>query len=351
MTYKSFVIKVMTILLVCVIGAASFVYIMDPMWTFGQAHRYNDVQTVIDERQQKTNAITFQPFEKDTLLIGSSRSTYINQNDFEGMDVYNFAVSNMSVREYNSFIEYAKQERGKEFERIIIGLDFFKTSVDQSAAPRSLAQYEKKIDERFYRFKNLLSWDLLKYSYENFKMSKANTVKEERNYNGNNVAEAMKIDPEKTKQQTDAKIEKFKEVFYGKTYKYNPDYASYLAELKKNNPNTEFIVFTTPISTPLFQALIESNRLPDYERWLGDVVSVFGGVHNFMYPNTVTNEISNYFDGHHFYPEVGTLIAKELSGKEKDVPADFGEYVTAGELKQHLATIHTKAEKLVAVKK
>jgi hypothetical protein len=349
MSYKSFTWSVLSILLVCVLTSASFIYFMDPMWTFGHAHKYNDVQTVIDERQQKTNAIHYQPFDYDTLLLGSSRSTYINQNDFTGMKVFNFAVSNMSIREYNSFIEFAKKERGKEFDRIIIGLDFFKTSIDQSNAPRSLNQYVKKINEPFYRYKNLLSWDLLKYSYENFKMSKANKVLEERNYNGKNVAFARVIDPEKTKKQTEAKIKKFRTVFYGKTYRYNPEYKNILMELKNNNPNTEFIVFTTPISTPLFEALVQENRLDDYERWLKDIVSVFGGVYNFMYPNSVTNDISNYFDGHHFYPPVGTLIAKSISSERAEIPKDFGVYVSNQNLDVHLAEVHKKINKIIAL--
>ncbi|RFU68317.1 hypothetical protein D0469_12450 [Peribacillus saganii] len=347
MSHKSFVITVMSIVLACVLSSASFIYFIDPMWTFGHANAYNDVQTVVDERQQKTNTIHFQPFEYDTLLIGSSRSTYINQHDFSGMNVYNFSASNLSVREYNPFIEYAKKRRGKEFDRVILGIDFFKTSRDQSTTTLSLDRYITKSNERFYRYKNLLSWDLLEYSYQNYKMSRDNTVLEERNYNRENAASARKISPEKVKQQTEGKIEKFREMFYGKTYAYNPQYKNILMQLKKNNPNTEFIIFTTPISTPLFKELVAQNRLPAYERWLTDVTDVFGGVHNFMYPNTVTNDINNYFDGHHFYPETGTLIAHRLSGETGDVPKDFGMYVTKEQLPAHLQMIRKKAAELV----
>ncbi|WP_042350675.1 hypothetical protein [Bacillus massiliigorillae] len=347
MTYKSFIFKVLSIVFVVVISGASFIYYIDPLWLFGSSNEYNDVQTVIDERQQKTNFITYQPFDYDTLLIGSSRTTYINQHDFKDMNVYNFAVSNMSVREYNSFIEFAKERRGKEFDTIIIGLDFFKTSLDQSAAPRSLDSYKVKLNERFYRTKSLLSFDSLDYAYTNFKQSRKNEVVEERNYNRENVAVAKKIDSKTIATQTKEKIKKFKDVFYGKTYQYNPDYAIYMQELINNNPNTKFIVFTTPISTQLFEALVEEGRLSDYDRWLKDVTTVFGEVTNFMYPNSVTNDITNYFDGHHFYPPVGTLIAQSLSNDSKaNIPADFGVKVTAQNIEEHLAMVHQKAEQL-----
>ncbi|WP_050616484.1 hypothetical protein [Bacillus testis] len=350
MNYKHFVFKVLLIVIVVLTATSSFIYLIDPLWMFSSSNRFNQVQTVIDEREQKTIAIKYQPFPYDSLLLGSSRSTYINQHDFKGMDVYNFSVSNMSVREYNSFLEYAKERRGKEFKNVIIGLDFFKTSLDQSSALRTLDNYIEKEDKPFFRTKNFFSWDVLKYAYGNFKMSLDGKVVDERNYNRDNVAVAKKIDPEKTEKQTEAKIQKFKHVFYGKTYEYNPYYASYLRQLKKNNPNTNFIVFTTPISSELFQALVESKRLPDYNRWINDVVSVFGEVHNFMYPNSITNNINNYFDGHHYYPEVGTLIAKSLSNDTNGVPADFGKVLTPGNYRKELAIINKEGNRLVAEK-
>ncbi len=123
------------------------------------------------------------------------------------------------------------------------------------------------------------------------------------------------------------------------TYEYNPDYKKVLLQLKEKYPDTQFIIFTTPISTPLFQALVEEGRLADYEQWLTDVIDVFGGVYNFMYPNTVTNDITNYFDGHHFYPEVGTMIAHRIDGTLTGVPEDFGQYVTKENLEDHLRNV------------
>jgi hypothetical protein len=333
-SYRTFVIAFFTIFILVFGSTASFIYFMDPMWTFNHKHKWNDVQTVINERQQKTNAIHFQPFDYDSLLIGSSRSTYINQHDFTGMKVYNYAVSNMSVREYNSFIEYAKKERGSEFKTVLIGVDFFKSSLQESKVPLSLDSYIKQMNSPLYRYKNLVSYDLLKLSKQNFEMSKNNQVLEERDYNRNNVANAKKVDPKVLQIQTKAKIAKFKQVFYGKTYQYNPNYKSYLMELKKNNPNTKFIVYTTPISAQLFAALVEERRLPDYKQWLEDITEVFGGVENFMYPNEVSNDITNYFDGHHFYPPVGKMIAHRLSGVSTGVPKDFGMYMNKDNFNQ-----------------
>jgi hypothetical protein len=55
-----------------------------------------------------------------------------------------------------------------------------------------------------------------------------------------------------------------------------------------------------------------------------------------MYPNSITNDSSNYFDGHHFYPEVGTMIAHRIDGTNQGVPKDFGIYVTNENIAEHI---------------
>ncbi|MFS0674957.1 hypothetical protein [Ornithinibacillus sp. 179-J 7C1 HS] len=324
---KSYVYTILAIVLTSVLSVGTFNFLIDPLWTFGANHEYNDVQTVINERQQKTNSIYFREFEYDTLLLGSSRSTYINQYDFEGMNVYNYAVADMSFKEYNSFIEFAKEIKGGEFDRVIIGVDFFKSSKKQSSTNITIDSYSNKTTESFYRYKNLISLDTLEYSIENFQMSREDKIVEDRNYNRFNVADAKQIDPDIKEKQTLEKIQKFKDEFFGDNYDYNPAFTESLRELKENNPNTEFIVFTTPVYTGLYEAMVEEGQLDDYHHWIEDIVSVFGGVYHFMYPNSVTDNMDNYFDGHHFYPHVGTMIAKRISNSTEGVPDDFGIYI------------------------
>ena len=171
MTYKAWAIRLVVILATLVAGIGGFNYWMDPMWMYGGAHEFNDVQDTINERQQKTNRIKFQPFSPDTLLIGSSRSTYINQYEFKDMDVYNYSVANMSVHEYESYIAFAKENSSREIKTVIIGLDFFKSSLAESKTPLSIYPYASTLDKPFVRWKNIISYDLTRYSYYNFKAS------------------------------------------------------------------------------------------------------------------------------------------------------------------------------------
>jgi hypothetical protein len=343
MNFKVWNIIVLTIIVLSVGGVSGFNYFIDPLWMFGHSHEYNDVQAAINERQQKTNHIKYQHFSYDGLLLGSSRTTYINQYEFKNEKVYNYSVSNLSIQEYDSFLQFAVRENGRDFTHVYIGVDFFKTSVKESSKKISILGYVQTVDDPIYRFKKQLSLDLLDYSWDNFKYSIKDSNVYVRNYNRQNVATALKVNEETMKSQTEGKVKKFRKVFYGETYKYNQNYPKVLQNIVNKYPNTKFVVFTTPISEPLFQALVEEGRFPDYEQWIRDLVEVFGGVYNFMTINEVTKQWQgNYFDGHHFYEHVGTLIAHRINRVEdENLPADFGEYVTKENIDAHIQSIQS----------
>jgi hypothetical protein len=336
MTYKSWVVRLLLSLFFLILSIGAFNYWIDPLWMFSSSHEYNDVQDTFNERQQKTNRVFYQPFSPDTLLIGSSRSTYINPHEFYDMDVYNYSVANMSVQEYESYIQFAKVHSEKKIDTVILGLDFFKSSLDQSNVKMTIEPYTKNLNKPFHRWTSNLSYDTMKYSYYNLKASIKDQPVFVRSYDRDNVATTTILPIEEANQELAKKIIKFKSTFYG-NYQYNPEYKNVLQNVRNQNPDTTFIVFTTPISEPLFQALIDSGRFPDYEKWLREMVGVYGGVYNFMDLNTVTKDTSNYFDGHHFYPNVGTLIAHRLSGEAaSNIPNDFGVYLTEDNIDKYL---------------
>ncbi|MFK2826359.1 hypothetical protein QYG89_11910 [Bacillus sp. B190/17] len=343
---KLFIVIFFLPVIVILSGMAAFNFYIDPYWTYDLNHRYNDHQLAVDEREQKTNRIYFQDFSYDTIILGSSRTTYVNQNAFKGMKAFNYAVNNMSIREYDTFLQFAEENNQQKVKRAIIGIDFFKSSIQESEQAVSLKNYEAKVQQPFYRARNLISLDIFRYSLKNFQMSKNNEVSELRVYNRYNVAHAKQTDAAERLANTEEKIERFRDEFYGKNYQYNPRYKEYLTIFKKRHPDVEFIIFTTPISTKLFQTMIEEGQLDDYERWLRDVTDVFGGVYNFMYPNEVTLDLDNYFDGHHFYPHVGDKIAKRILQGPTVKNSPFGVYVTSETIDEHLEDVEQLVKEL-----
>ena len=339
MSEKKFIATILVLFTTLSISVVSFNFWMDPLWHYGHAHDYNDVQNVIDEREQKIVQLKYREKDYNTLLVGSSRSTYIHPSAFEKWKVFNFSVANLSMREYHSYILYA-QSQNKHIERVILGVDFFKSSEQEAAASRSLHNYEVKIEQPFYRTKNLLSLQAFKYSIKNFMLSKNNEISEDRLYNRHGEAFARKLSENEVDEVLSEKIERFEEEFYGKHYSYYPLYTEIMEKVKGTMPEGKIIVFTTPISTELFKSLVKTGLYDDYEGWLRDLVNVYGGVWNFMYPNSITNDIHNYYDGHHFYPEIGSLIANRIEeGEHSTAPVDFGVYVTNDNIEQHLRQV------------
>jgi len=137
--------------------------------------------------------------------------------------------------------------------------------------------------------------------------------------------------------------------FYStKAYNYNPVYREIIARLKTKYHQQNIVVFTTPVTRPLFESLIRAGRFEDYCRWIRDVVDVFDGVYNFMYINTITNNLDNYYDADHFFPRVGTLIAHKITGyPDENIPKDFGVYVTRDNLDEHLDFLRRQAENII----
>ena len=56
--------------------------LIDPLWLFKHEHRLNSVQPFFDGRAQKTNWLHARVGQFDAVLLGSSRSTYIDQRGF-----------------------------------------------------------------------------------------------------------------------------------------------------------------------------------------------------------------------------------------------------------------------------
>ena len=330
---------------------ALFNYTIDPLWTFCHSNKYNNAQPGFDERQQKTNRAYFCGLKQyDALLLGSSRTTYINQHDFKKMNVFNYASVAMYPNEYRGWIEQAKKIKGDDFKTIIIGVDFFGSNdgpfgkQQMKEAPKP-SHYLSITTSFMYRYKMLFSMDTLHKSIESLKHSKVlGTV----DYTRDNVKQTIHISKERKQQALLHQKGLYGNFVYGKYYHYNTKLKTYFETMKKENPKTRFIVFTTPISIDLFKLLIEKGRLHDYENWLHMLVDVFGEVYDFMGINSITANPSNYADLHHFYPEYGTLIAYRLTGENNaSIPQDFGILVTPKNIKTHLKVIEQQANKLM----
>jgi hypothetical protein len=330
------------VMIIALVG--SFNYLMDPMWLFSHKFALNQSQTGFNERQQKTNILQFGKTNiYNGVLLGSSRSTFINQNDFVGMDVFNYSSASMEAFEYIDYIEFFKKKH-KNLNHIIIGADFYNTNMPKIVGgPETPNYYINNSIKTGYRFTSLLSKDALRYSITNIK----NHLMEgeiKHFYDRENIRYRPKVS-EKVRIRTHTPGVKARtNNFIGREYKYNHKYIPGLSALKSNNPNINIIIFTTPISADLLVSIIKNgNRLKEYRDWLNNLITIFGSIYHFMDINSITTNLENYADPEHYYPYIGTLIANKISGfYNSKIPDDFGLVLNKGNLDEYLNKFEKK---------
>ncbi len=312
-------------------------YAIDPLWTFSNKNTFNMLQPGFNERQQKTNRALFGGLQEyDYLLLGSSRSTYINQNDFAPWRVYNYASADMHPYEYKGWIEIAQKLKGDSFKGIIIGVDFWATN------GRRLKRLEKgnKDPEHYflmatkpmYRVKNLFSFESLKKSLEalQHRFLQPGTI----DYDRGNVKHTIRVGAQRKQRVSQMQKMIYAQDIYGPKYRYDDSLQRRFEALRQRYDHSTFYIFTTPVSKELFRLLQKQNMIKYYKRWLHELVGVFGKVYHFMEINGVTADPRNYPDLHHFYPEVGSMIAETVvTGKPKK---GFGVVLTPENIDNYL---------------
>lgn len=317
---------------------ASFIYFIDPFWTFSHSNKFNSIQYGSNEREQKSNLLYFKETNYDGLLLGSSRVTFLNQKDFKDINVFNYSFSLAMPEDYSKYIEFAKKQNKKDFEYIIIGLDFFGSNknVEKNINPDDVF---KNISSFGYKYKLLLSIDSLKVALENFKRSVLHNYGG-RSYDRENIAYTTKIDENKVIEVVEnTKVEEF--IGNIKEYQFNDDLGKIFEQLKIENPNSKFIVFTTPTTKFYLDKLKELNLYEDYKKWLKTSVNSFDKVVHFMDYNSITTNYPKYFmDYHHIYPEYSELIINKIMNNKENIVEDFGKVLTKENLETYLGELN-----------
>ena len=318
-------IKILTVLCVLgVVGVGSVNYIIDPLWSFNHTNQFNKKQQGFDERQQKTNFVNFHKLDSfDGVLLGSSRTTYINQNDFIGMKIYNYASSSMRPFEYKGYIDFFKKKKGTDLKYIIIGSDFYGTGIPKDIEFKKPEFYIENTQSILYRYKMLLSIDTLKKSSHNVLGTLLGFPKY---YTRDNVKFQPKVSEKERLERYTKNIIRHTKNLTGIEYSWDSNYETILRQIKSDNPNSKFIVFTSPVTADLLISIIKTGkRLNEYEKWLRLLIDVFGEVHHYMTINSITINSENYPDDDHYYPHIAKLLANKLSGTyNKNIPKDFG---------------------------
>jgi len=300
----------------------SFNFFMDPFWTFSHSHKYNNTQKGTNERQQKANYIYFTDKKYDTLLLGSSRTTYMNPYSFLPLKVYNFSAAGMRPKEYLTYIDFVVEDCKQDIDTIILAVDFFgylDYGLFMFDNSKSIIANTKT---PYYRWKSLASFDLLNNSFKNLR-----DYMKQSNYSDRYTRDLVKSYNKRYDLTAHKKqVEKDVKIYASTEYSGKPssDYKNIFQSIKNKYHNKKFIIYTTPVSKPLFEEMIKMGHYNNYKDWLSILVEVFGEINHFMYINTVSIDyVNNFGDSNHAYPETNDIIAKTILTKYNIID-DFG---------------------------
>ncbi|KIM07797.1 MAG: hypothetical protein KU29_06060 [Sulfurovum sp. FS06-10] len=141
-------------------------FIVDPLYTFKQTKEISINHKDFNERLQKTNYLKYIDNHFDALLIGNSRVTYINANNFNiGYKIFNYSVNALSPLEYETVIDTFILLTGHTPKIIIIGVDLF--TIDLETHAKEFEKILKNQTDPLYRYKNLISFDTFLHSFKN----------------------------------------------------------------------------------------------------------------------------------------------------------------------------------------
>lgn len=331
---KRLLLTSLIVVVLPVSGVIGFNYYIDPLWNFEHKNEYNDYQLGFDERQQKTNYINSrESFDYDSLLIGTSRVTYMDENEFDTEKVFNYSLSSLHIDEYLPYIKYATEKNGDEFDTIYMELYINSYDGNVVNTNQTPSNYINKAEDPFYRFTSLFSYSTLKSSIDNFKASKDNFYNGPRSYNRENVAQTTYPND-----RLPALWERFESSFESsatKPYVYNEDYKNKLVELKETYPNTRFVIFTDLMPVKRLELILSNQEhRKAYERWYKDMVDVFGTIYSFQSVNATTTDLNNFFDWFHYYPSVGSKMINALEKPKEN--RDFITVVNKDNLEKYL---------------
>lgn len=285
-------------------------YVVNPMWVFNHPNYFDIKQLDYDERQQKTNYLYFQDSDYENVILGSSRTTYLNAKVFEKSlgKTFNYATNGMTPYEYKVFLANFAKLTGEEPKNIILGLDFFGMNTHTNQLFFN-DKYYTQSQESFYRLKLLYNLGALKNSLNNIKQ----TFKDRKaHYNKSYI----KHIPIKSHGEIQADINGTLKNFI--PFNYDKEIFSFYQNLQRQYKRSKFIIFTPPITVEQIMLNHKNGLDEKYFKWLKELVSLFGRVNHFMYPSAFTKNSDNFYDANHFNARSGKLLSEDMLNKIKN---------------------------------
>ena len=109
--------------ILCVAALLVNAYV-DPLWVLPKIGGRPLHYCVKDERLNKINRAVHGRLDTESVLVGSSRSAFMDTTAFESERVFNMAVNGVQPVEYGPMVEVYSRFVGKP-KTVFVGVDFF----------------------------------------------------------------------------------------------------------------------------------------------------------------------------------------------------------------------------------
>lgn len=289
------------------LGVGSFLIntIVDPYNFFG--FKTTDFIISSNERNIKTAYLSNNRGIFDAVLIGSSRSSYIDASKYKKYNMFNYSVSGISIDEYLPYLKFFEKTQGLP-KLIILSLDFYNSNENYENVFKpdeiiSCGESKLKILLDYMKIKNAyVSLNMLASEPDNYKIYYTRQLIKKRS-----VEEDCSLTDEVIKKTILESRSDFKK------YTMRKDYKEKLIQVRESFPHSTIVVLICPIYSSLTQAINQMVGPLDYQNWISEIQTVFSHCYDFNKDSVIVNNPKNFFDASHFYPFLGDKILFSLT--------------------------------------
>jgi len=301
---------------------------VDPLWVLPKLGEPSFHYCVKDDRQNKINRLLHGHIRVQSVLLGSSRSAFMDPADFVGSSVVNLSVDGLMPAEYPELARMFHENVGDPH-MLYAAFDFSRYAATREANDlliTRLREREALSRSSLYPLRQLLDPQVMTYSIDTLRHCNSPDNPGTVFYRYDGVRLAKRVTDEVRQQTIQSEIERLN--YSDASFLVDPDFDAHLDNLKRAAPNSAFVVWVTPVTIDLLMKQVMSGRLPNYFDWIEHLLDAFGAVYHFNGINELTRKEENFFDSHHIYGDVAARLAAILEQRESATADGFGERIT-----------------------
>lgn len=301
---------------IVILYPAAYVFFIDPLWQWNHPFHIRAWHPPFNERIQKTNYLASRKPKIDTLIVGSSRSSFIDPAELGSQYAFNYSVSSGTASEFADHIKYTRKRSNNPLRLVLIESSFFHALKFKHTfnAPHfyvdNAEDFSKKINNIFSKDAFQLAKKIKttpSYVYEYYLINKAQV--QSHKYGGQREG----FTSHQKEQEITYQVSSYRENVYNK--EFDPLFPRYISEIHDAVGSANYIVYATPVSKYLLKLMVEMKQLDNYEHWIRNLVNEFGTIYNFMYPNKITMNDDSFYDAHHTTSDTASFLIRIMTNR------------------------------------